>query len=269
MMRFRRELGGAAAGAALAALALGQAAADDFATDWSRSAKSEARLIAGGPDLAAVQIRLAPNAITYWRDPGDAGVPPTFDFSGSANVAGVEPVFPAPTRITESDGSQAFGWSGGVTIPLRIRPADPAKAVTLRAHVNYAVCEKLCLPAEAKLSLTLPAKPSPEAGLVEAALAAAPRTVEAKALGEIAAAGADAWRFCAPHEAGPPRDLFVEPPAGWWVTSAPAQDDRGRDCFALSLRQKPDGAAPPVDLRITLTGGKGPAEASVTAPALR
>ncbi len=127
MMRFRREMGGIAAGAAIAALALGQAAADDFATDWARSAKSEARLVAGGPNLAAVQIRLAPNAITYWRDPGDAGVPPTFDFSGSTNVASVEPVFPAPTRIREADGSQAFGWSGGVTIPLRIKPKDAAK----------------------------------------------------------------------------------------------------------------------------------------------
>jgi DsbC/DsbD-like thiol-disulfide interchange protein len=269
MIRWGRERGGAAAGAAVAALILGGAAAGGFASDWAKSAKSEARLVAAGPDLAALQIRLAPNAVTYWRDPGDAGVPPTFDFAGSVNVASVEPVFPAPTRLPESDGSVAFGWSEGVVIPLRVKPKDPGKPVTLAAHVNYAVCEKLCLPAEAKLSLTLPAKTAPDAPLVEAALAAAPRVVAPEALGAIAAAGADAWRFCAPHEAGPPRDLFVEPPPGWWVTSAPAENDRDRDCFALALRQTPAGAAPPVALRLTLTGGAGPLEATLTAPALR
>ena len=260
---------GVIAAALVAALAAGGAKAETFATDWTKSAKSEARLVAAGPDIAGFEIRLAPNAITYWRDPGEAGVPPTLDFSGSVNVASVAPIFPAPTRIVEADGSVAFGWRDGVVIPLKVQPADPAKPVMLKLHANYAVCEKLCLPAEAKLSLTLPSGPSPEAALVQKALAAAPREAEPKAFGEIVAAGKDAWRFCAPHEAGPARDLFVEPPAGWWVTGTPVAGDKGRDCFTLTLQQTPDGAALPVDLRLTLTGGQGPVEARLAAPALK
>ena len=162
---------------ALGALTAPACAADEFSTEWAASAKSQARLVAADEGLAGFEIRLAPGAITYWRDPGDAGAPPTFDFSGSDNVASVEPVFPAPERIAESDGSEAFGYERGVILPLRIERRDPAKPATLAVHANYAVCEKICLPAQARLRLTLPAAATPYAGPVEAALAAAPRRV--------------------------------------------------------------------------------------------
>jgi DsbC/DsbD-like thiol-disulfide interchange protein len=144
-------------------------AADAFSTDWAPAAKSEARLVAAGGALAGFEIRLAPGAITYWRDPGEAGVPPTFDFAGSDNVAKVEPLFPAPKRIREADGSEAFAYETGVIIPLIVEPRDPAKPVTLTLDAHYAVCEKLCLPARAKLVLTLPDAGSPFAQSVDAA----------------------------------------------------------------------------------------------------
>ncbi len=102
---------------ALACCAAGGArAADAFSTDWARTLKAEARLLAGGPRLAAFEIRLAPGAITYWRDPGDSGAPPSFDFSRSVNLARAEPEFPAPERIAEPDGSEAFGYEQGVDL---------------------------------------------------------------------------------------------------------------------------------------------------------
>jgi DsbC/DsbD-like thiol-disulfide interchange protein len=250
---------------ALAGLTAPAIAADAFSTDWVTGAKSEARLIAAGGSLAGFEIRLAPGAITYWRDPGDAGVPPVFDFAGSDNVAKVELVFPAPKRIKESDGGEAFGYDSDVVFPLKIEASDPAKPVTLKLHASFAVCEKICLPAEARLSLTLPGAHSTYSALVEATLAAAPRVVEAKAFGELTPDGADGWRLCAPSEAGPARDLFVEPPAGWWVSAAAAPGEAGRDCFRLTLRDKPKDAVLPVALRLTMTGGSGPVEATVEA----
>jgi DsbC/DsbD-like thiol-disulfide interchange protein len=263
----RRRNGWAAL--ALAGLAAPAIAGDAFSTDWVAGAKSEARLIAAGASLAGFEIRLAPGAITYWRDPGDAGVPLVFDFAGSDNVAKVEPVFPAPRRIRESDGSEAFGYDSDVVFPLKIEASDPAKPVTLRLHAIFAVCEKLCLPAEARLSLTLPGAHSIYAALVEAALVAAPRVVEAKAFGKLRPDGADGWRLCAPAEAGPSRDLFVEPPAGWWISVAAAPGEAGRDCFRLSLREKPKDAALPVALRLTMTGGAGAVETTMQASALK
>ncbi|HWY83370.1 MAG TPA: protein-disulfide reductase DsbD domain-containing protein [Roseiarcus sp.] len=241
-------------------------AADAFSTDWALAAKSRARLIAGGGDLAGFEIALSPGAITYWRNPGDAGLPPTLDFSSSDNVASVEPEFPAPKRIKEADGGEAFGYDGSVVFPLRVKPRDPTKPATLKLTADFAVCEKVCLPAKAHLEFTLPSAPrSPLASAIEAALATVPRAVAAKDFGALEALGADSWRLCAAHEDGPPRDLFVEAPEGWWMKVAPANADGGRDCFTLAIGGKPKDAALPVALRLTLTGGAGAMETTMQA----
>jgi len=247
---------------ALAAVAAGPAAAEDFASDWALASKAEARLIAGPSGEAAVEVRLAPGAITYWRNPGDSGAPPTFDFAGSQNLARAEPAFPAPKRIVEADGSEAFGYDGAVVFPIAVAAVDPDRPLALKLKLNYAVCEKLCLPAKAELALTLPRTgPSPYAGLVAAADAEVPRPSALAALGgSREAAGSGAWRVCIKDEPGPPRDLFVEAPTGWWFETRPEAPADGRACFALSLQQKPDGARLPVDVRATLTGGAGPRE---------
>jgi len=259
-----------AAALALALLGAPARAGDSFSTDWAPGAKSQARLIAAGAGLAGFEIKLAPGAITYWRDPGDSGLPPTLDFSGSENVASVETKFPAPKRIKEADGGEAFGYDGGVIFPLGVKPRDPAKPATLALNADFAVCEKVCLPAKARLTLTLPsAADSPYAGALDAALAAVPRAVQPKDFGALEAVGADSWRLCAPHEEGPPRDLFVEPPEGWWVKVAPASGASAQDCFKLTLGDKPKGAILPVALRLTLTGGAGPVETTVETPLLR
>jgi DsbC/DsbD-like thiol-disulfide interchange protein len=241
-------------------------AADSFSTDWAAGAKSQARLIAASAGLAGFEIALAPGAITYWRDPGDSGLPPTLDFSASENVASVEPKFPAPKRIKEADGGEAFGYDGGVVFPLLIKPRDPAKPVTLTLSADFAVCEKVCLPAKASLSLTLPgAGQSPYAGAIDAALAAVPRAVPPKDFAAFEAVGADSWRLCAPREEGPPRDLFVEPPEGWWIKVAPVSGASGQDCFTLTVGDKPKDAALPVALRLTLTGGARAVETTMEA----
>jgi DsbC/DsbD-like thiol-disulfide interchange protein len=260
-------IGGALAAALSLVLASTPAfAADSFSTDWALAAKSQARLIAGGADLAGFEIALAPGTITYWRDPGDAGLPPTLDFSASDNIASVEPEFPAPKRIKEADGGEAFGYDGGVVFPLRIKPGDPAKPMTLKLNADFAVCEKVCLPAKAHLELKLPSPPgSPHAGAIDSALAAVPRAVAPKDFGALEALGVDSWRLCSPHEDGPPRDLFVEAPEGWWLKTALAQADGARDCFTLTIGDKPKDAALPVALRLTLTGGAEAIETTIQA----
>ena len=261
---------GLAAAVAVALHGAPAVAADSFSTDWALAAKSKARLIAGDGGLAGFEIALAPGAITYWRDPGDAGVPPTLDFSASDNVASVEPLFPAPKRIKEADGSEAFGYESSVVFPLRVKPRDAAKPVTLRLNADFAVCEKVCLPAKAHLDLKLSsANASPYAGAIDAALSAVPHAVQPKDFGALEALGANSWRLCAPHQNGPPRDLFVEAPEGWWLKVAPAQPDEGQDCFTLTIGDKPKDAALPVALRLTLTGGARAVETTMDATASR
>ena len=225
-----------------------------------------ARLVAGAPGQAGVEVRLAPGAITYWRDPGDSGAAPRFDFAGSRNLASAEPAYPAPTRIAEPDGSEAFGYTRDVVFPIAAAAADPSQPIELALQFDYAVCEKLCLPAKATLKLTLPAGgASPYAAALEAARNAAPRATDLAALGgELTALGADAWRMCAPAEPGPQRDLFIEAPSGWWIASRAEAAAADRACFALALREKPADGGLPVEVRATLTGGAAPREFMLT-----
>ncbi len=234
-------------------------AGESFATDWARTLKAQARLIAGGPRQAGFEIQLAPGAVTYWRDPGDSGAPPSFDFSGSVNLARAEPEYPAPKRIVEPDGSEAFGYQGGVVFPIAVEALDPSKPVTLALKANYAVCEKICLPARANLTLTLPASAStPLAASIAAAVALTPRAVDWRSLGaELTGVDARDWRLCLPAEPGPARDLFIEAPSGWWLSTKAEPGAAGRDCFAIALAQKPTDGALPVNARATITGGAG------------
>jgi DsbC/DsbD-like thiol-disulfide interchange protein len=230
-----------------------------FDSDWSVSAKSRARLIADNKG-AALQIALGPGAITYWRDPGEAGVPPTFDFSGSTNLARAEVDFPAPQRIAEPDGSVAFGYRDGVILPIRATPTDPSQPVRLVAKVDYAVCEKICLPAQAKAEIAVEAgASSPFAEDLTRARASVPAKVSAQSLGAtVTARSAKSWRLCL---AQAPRDLFVEAPEGFWIQPTAEAD---RKCYALVEQQAPEGGKPPIGLRVTVETDEGSRETQVS-----
>jgi DsbC/DsbD-like thiol-disulfide interchange protein len=130
---------------------------------------------------AGVEIRLDPGWKTYWRYPGDSGVPPTLDFAGSQNVKSVSTLWPAPERFADGAGGYSIGYHGDVVLPLQIVPNDAAKPSLLHVKLGYAVCGKLCVPAEAQLVLTLSGKPGAGEPALAAAEARVPRHV---ALGE-------------------------------------------------------------------------------------
>ena len=100
---------------------------------------------------AGVEIKLKEGWHTYWRYPGDSGVPPVLDFSKSQNVKAVTVLYPAPSRFPDGAGGNSIGYTGVLILPLHVVPQDAGKPVTLDLKLDYAVCEKLCVPAEAKL----------------------------------------------------------------------------------------------------------------------
>src|SRR5215207_7775512 len=132
------------------------------ASPWDNGTHSAARLIAAGAmrDQGAVRLRvgvelkLRPGWKTYWRYPGDSGVPPRFDFARSENVRDVTVLWPAPRRFSDGSGT-SIGYTERVVFPLRVVPADERKPVLLRVDLDYGVCEKLCVPVDAKLELAL------------------------------------------------------------------------------------------------------------------
>src|SRR5947208_10421317 len=155
---------------------------------WDGNQRAAVRLIAGASRAeagapvhrAGVEIRLAPGWKTYWRYPGDSGIPPRFDFSKSRNVKSVTVRWPAPRRLADESGV-SIGYKHDVVFPLEITPQDAAKPVMLALKIDYAVCEKICVPADGKAELTLTGKPSGHDGKLRRSEALVPKAV---ALGE-------------------------------------------------------------------------------------
>jgi DsbC/DsbD-like thiol-disulfide interchange protein len=163
-------------------LGAGASYADD-ASAWDTDLHSALRLVSGPaaqpgttPLLrAGIELRLEPGWKTYWRYPGDSGVPPVFDFTGSENVKSATVLWPAPRRFPDGAGGNSIGYNGGVTFPVHVMPQEPDKPVLLRLKVSYAICEKLCVPAEGKAELNLISAASPENASLAAAEARVPR----------------------------------------------------------------------------------------------
>jgi len=260
------------------------AASAQEASPWVEGHRSRVRLVAGALDqkvfLAGAEIRLDPGFKTYWRNPGEAGLPPSFDWSKSTNVASVEVLWPAPSR-SEDAGGVSYGYHGQVLFPLRVRPQDPAMPVNLALEIEYGVCKDICIPAEAQLSLQLSASASPATqALIEAALASVPRQQPLNADAELAIltvepAAVDgksnlAVKIRAPSGSKP--SLFVEGPENWFLQAAPepvATPKGGSETFVVDVLERPRDAIGPIDLRFTLVAGDKAIETKASLDAAR
>ncbi|MDQ1901010.1 protein-disulfide reductase DsbD family protein [Paracoccus sp. WLY502] len=122
---------------------------------------ADARILPGwtlsdGSRIGAIEFRLHPGWKTYWRNPGDTGLPPTFDWSGSANLAGLTLHWPAPEAIPSGDGV-ALGYHDRLVLPFTARPADPGQPVDLAVSVDFGLCKDICVPAHVTLTAGPPA----------------------------------------------------------------------------------------------------------------
>lgn len=204
---------------------------------WKTELHAATRLIAGAARKSAdaawlragVEIRLDPGWHTYWRYPGDSGVPPTFDFAGSENVKAVTVLWPAPKRLADGAGGHSVGYTGDVVFPLRISAKDATKPSSLHLKLGYAFCREVCFPAEANLDLALSGNSGAEVPALVAAEARVPRRVSLGAGGRlvlrsIRREGANRPKHVVVEVTAPegtPVDLFVEGPTPNWALPLP------------------------------------------------
>jgi len=146
-------------------MAWGTAQAQAKASAWVENDHAAVRLISpatgsgvGDSIHLGLQFRLKPGWKIYWRTPGDAGVPPTVEWTGSRNLKGVDISWPLPEQFTIF-GLTTMVYGDEVVLPLELMLRNPGEALNLRAHVRYLVCEKICIPYEAQLKLDLEGGP--------------------------------------------------------------------------------------------------------------
>lgn len=254
-----------------AQLACAQMAHAQDVSPWSADLRSQIRLIGGGMHdgalRAGIEVKLQSGWKTYWRYPGDSGVPPRFEFAGSDNLLRAQVLWPAPHAFTDEAGT-SIGYKETVVFPLRVLPRDPSKPVTLKLKLDYAVCEKLCIPAEGRAELRLDGKGGQDAALTQA-LAQVPKIVER-----------DAVKFKAERVDGIPKpmvaiditapgegryEVFAEGPNAEWALPIPKPAlgaPPGRRHFEMVLDGLPPGVDPkgPYELTFTIVGGETPVE---------
>ncbi len=201
------------------------------ATPWVEVHAARVRLVGGQPGIGGaayvvgLEIALADGWKTYWRMPGDSGVPPSFDWGGSRNLQAASVLYPAPARLPEA-GGEAIGYKGVVLLPISVTPQNPALPVSLKLVLEFGICRDICIPSTATLGLDLvPARTAAPPGALLAAIERVPRPHHSRRANDpelkrvrIAEAGSATLEIegifkGSAHKA----DVFVEAPEGLYV----------------------------------------------------
>jgi DsbC/DsbD-like thiol-disulfide interchange protein len=246
---------------------------------WQRDAHSAVRLLAGSRSgavlLGGIAIQLQPGWHTYWRTPGDSGVPPRFDFSKSDNVEAVTVLWPAPMKFDDGAGGVSLGYKQKVVLPLRIVAKNADKPVTLRADINYAVCDKLCIPVDAKAELAFASVASTEDSNLSDALNTVPKPANVGdpnplTIRDVKREGKVNVLVDVTAPGGKDVSLFVEGPTPDWALPVPKLIEGappGVKRFAFELDGLPPGvSADGAALKLTLVGGDRAYEFNVNLP---
>ena len=263
----------------------------NLASPWVELHAARVRLVAGAPAdksarsyLAGVEITLAEGWKTYWRTPGDAGVPPSFDWTGSTNVAKIEVRYPAPSRLDEP-AALTIGYKNSVIFPVEVK--IPVAATVLgnigkdaKSQVKPLISaledrdpDQVLLVIWALSQLEGEASPA-----LLAALERVPRPQQSRRAGDpelvrVTPSLGDA----APHltiEArfpigDPSADVFVEAPEGLYVPQPKRLPDGADGTLRFRIDLVRGGNAHDLEgktLTLTLVGDAGATEATWTVP---
>jgi DsbC/DsbD-like thiol-disulfide interchange protein len=112
---------------------------------------------ARGTHRAALHLTLAEGWKTYWRAPGDAGIPPRFNWRGSRNLAAMAITWPTP-KVFDQNGMRSIGYAHQLVLPLEITTKTPGQAIRLKGEIEIGVCKDVCVPATLNIDHPLNAK---------------------------------------------------------------------------------------------------------------
>jgi len=228
----------------------------------------------GEPLWLGLQITHQPGWHTYWKNPGDSGLPTELTWQLPAGLDAGEIAWPVPEKI-RIDRLANYGYAGTVLlpVPLQVSPAFKAPllggaggAITVRLHASWLVCKLECIPEEGDFTLQLPVRGSTalHGATFDAALAAQPQALDAASTARV---DGERLQISVPGlpaaVRGQTLQLFSEAPAviehaaesgsGWtqawqgnvWTASMPLSAERGQSLAQLPLVLALPASMPP------------------------
>ena len=218
-----------------------------------------------GTHMAAIRVTLAPGWKTYWRAPGDAGIPAQFNWRGSKNMGSVALHWPTP-EVFHQNGMTSVGYHDQVILPVEITPRDDGAPIRISGEIQMGVCEDICVPVSVRIAAELPPGSARQDARISAALADRPMTARAARVAQVTCAVAPATNglqitatIDMPALGGTEFSVIEMPGTSIWVSEA-ATSRQGGTLTAQADLVPTGGAAMVVDrsrLRITVLGKRG------------
>jgi DsbC/DsbD-like thiol-disulfide interchange protein len=219
---------------------------------------------ASGTHMAALKIQLKPGWKTYWRAPGDGGIPPQFDWSGSSNIRSVQFHWPRP-EVATTNGMRTIVYHNEVIVPVEFTPAKPGQPLTLKGRVDLGVCNDICVPYSTKFSAALSANITKADPVIRTALAKQPMPASKAGVRKVVCTIepiSDGLRVTAtitmPPTGADEVTVIEAPDQNIWVAEA-SSNRNGNTLTAITEMVPPSNAPFMLDrskIRITVMGSK-------------
>lgn len=221
--------------------------------------------ISDGVEMGGLRIRLDPGWKTYWRAPGDAGIPPQFSWSGSDNLRAVRIHWPTP-EVFDTAGMRTIGYTGEVILPVELFAKDATLPMNVRGEASLGVCKDICLPANVGFGTSVTESGAQTAAAITAALDNRPKTARGARITCDVAPISDGLRLTAqvalPSQGGDEVAVIEVSRADVWVSEA--EISRSGDVLQVAADLVPPNAAPfALDrskVRVTVLGQYGAAD---------
>jgi len=138
-----------------------------------------------GSHMAGLRMTLAPGWKTYWRTPGDAGIPPQFRWDKDADVQSLQVHWPVPTVFSQN-GYRSVGYENEVLVPIEVFSEASGGDIVLSGEVTIGICADVCVPIFLPIDATLSADVTKPNASIVAALRDRPLSGAEAGAGEVA-----------------------------------------------------------------------------------
>ncbi|NIL97039.1 MAG: hypothetical protein GTO62_07860 [Planctomycetales bacterium] len=224
----------------------------EFLTGWTTKS---------GTQMAGLSITLEPGWKTYWRKPGEAGIPPVFNWGGSQNLQSVAMHWPTPTVFRQNE-YHSVGYSERLILPIELSPSQASAPIVVQGTLQLGVCREVCVPVTLNID-----QEGAEVGTaaIQQALANAPISRQKAGVGKVTCEItpiSDGLRMTvrmkSPHLGGNEHMVVELPDPTIWISEAATHREGGY--LIASVDMVPEYAAPfsldRSDVRVTLLGSK-------------